>query len=88
MTTTIETAPQAPAEAWPEGVVARFLTRIGLRYDDYRATVDLTEAAGRVTATCQPCGRTKSHDLPYRDQILDWAQDHAIGCTALPKPTT
>ncbi|MCX5001010.1 hypothetical protein [Streptomyces longwoodensis] len=86
-TDTTETAPQASTEAWPAGVTARLLTRIGLRNDDYRATVDLTEAGGRVTATCRSCGWTTSHDTPYRESVRDAAQNHANGCTGLPKPT-
>ena len=78
-----------PTQNWPAGVTARLLTRIGLRTDDPRATVDIHDdtTADRSTALCQPCGWTKNHGLTYRGQVLEWAQDHADHCTALPQPT-
>jgi len=73
-------------DPWPAGVTARILTRIGLRSRDLAdATVDIHDD-DRSTARCRPCGWTKDHGLPYRAEVLAWAQDHADQCTALPNP--
>lgn len=83
----------APAEQeWPEGVTARFLTRTGIRMNHLAATVDIhdddkTATHPRSRATCRPCGWTKDHGLPYRSDVLRYAQEHADQCTALPQPT-
>lgn len=74
---------------WPDGVTARILTRVGMRSRDFiNATVDITNADDRSTATCRPCGWTRDHGLTYRDKVLEMAREHASDCTALPNPTT
>lgn len=75
---------QAP---WPDGVTARLLTRIGMRSRDFAdATVDIHDSDARSIARCRPCGWTRDHGLPYRDQVLEQAREHAAECTALPNP--
>ena len=89
---------QQPA-AWPEGVIARYLTVGG-------ATVDLVDNRGsdRISATCMGtlCGWKKdtflegmTDDTPEEKQYrferrLPWAQcdaqAHAERCRAMPKP--
>lgn len=78
--------------AWPEGVIARYLTLAG-------ATVDLTEYPTCVIATCTGCPNAswECSDIPtYGDrpnrgsatrQAANWAQTHAEACRALPRPT-
>lgn len=86
--------------AWPEGVIARYLTVGG-------ATVDLADDshAGYVTAICtgERCGwqeRTETHgmvyDTPEKTKVRveralpraqAYAQDHAAACRAMPRPT-
>jgi O-succinylbenzoate synthase len=87
------------ATAWPEGVIARYLTVAG-------ATVDITDDSrrGYIVATCtgERCGwreRTSIdgyvYDTPEETQarIEEWlpsnqeeAQAHAEKCRAMPKP--
>jgi hypothetical protein len=81
MTTTVQTP-----TTWPANVTARFLTRTGIHLRDLNATVDVTDTADRTIATCWPCGWTSEHGTAYRHQVLDRAQQHADGCTALPNP--
>jgi hypothetical protein len=82
--------------AWPEGVIARYLTVGG-------ATVDVTTPDNDVAsyATCDGCGeRSGSSRVPAdcmggaeharqanTDGARYWAQDHAETCRAIPKPT-
>lgn len=86
-----ETTPKKLTGSWPADVSARLLTRVGILLDDPDATVDIhddeDEQHGRSTAVCRPCGWTKGHGLAYRNEVLDWARDHAADCTALTKPT-
>jgi hypothetical protein len=77
---------QPSARSWPTNVTARILTRSGLHIRDLAATVDITETGSRTVATCQPCGWTTDHGTTYRHQVLEKAQHHADGCTALPNP--
>ncbi len=79
------------ATAWPEGVIARYLTAGG-------ATVDLVNERDSVVATCQGClnWTATSYDDPACDGRPNraWAnkcasqaaQGHAAVCRALPKP--
>jgi TPP-dependent indolepyruvate ferredoxin oxidoreductase alpha subunit len=72
---------QAQAEAWPEGVTARYLTVAG-------ATVDVTDQGTNTTwrydTTCTGC----PHEDTFRieDSAHRSAQTHAERCRALPKP--
>lgn len=73
---------------WPDGTTARFVTRIGMVTRDPRAVVDIHTNADHPAihyATCRPCGWTDSDTK--RNKVVDKAQDHADGCTALPNPT-
>lgn len=90
---------QAAAEAWPDGVVARYLTVAG-------ATVDITDASARdyIIATCtgERCGWQERtgldgyiYDTPEQTQARieerlpenqRAAQAHAETCRALPRP--
>lgn len=81
--------------AWPDGVIARYLTAGG-------ATVDITrtnEIEDQHTSTCLGCGHTDKTYDPARYHLLDeraaWAearardhaQEHAEKCRAIPRPT-
>ncbi|TSB28283.1 hypothetical protein [Streptomyces benahoarensis] len=61
------------ADAWPEGVIARYLTLGG-------ATVDVTphpRYRAPATAECHGCGQ-----MAYAERDLDgWAVKHAAVCT-------
>ncbi|CAK7288657.1 hypothetical protein [Streptomyces misionensis] len=75
-----------PTEPWPTGITARILTRAAILTGNHHATVDIHDDT-RSTANCTSCGWTKSHGNAYRSEVIDWAQDHANQCTALPQPT-
>lgn len=69
--------------AWPEGVIARYLTVAG-------ATVDITSApdAGsdyNCGLHCRGCGYRDGHHNT-RDYADSWAQSHAETCRAMPNP--
>ncbi|MET7437016.1 hypothetical protein ACWERY_16135 [Streptomyces sp. NPDC004082] len=90
-------AQQAEAKAWPEGVIARYLTVGG-------ATVDITYStkSGLLTNACTGCSiaeHTNTNgavtDSPEEEQARveeclpiarRWAQEHAETCRALPRP--
>ncbi|QLJ06836.1 hypothetical protein HZZ00_38055 (plasmid) [Streptomyces sp. NEAU-sy36] len=84
---TRDTTPQ-PTEPWPTGVTARFLTRAAILTGNNTATVDIHDDTSRSHARCTSCGWTKSNGIAYRSEVIEWAQDHATQCTALPQPTT
>lgn len=85
------------ATAWPDGVIARYLT-VG------SATVDITDASriGRVTADCRGCTwhdyystggyiddtaeKTAERVAEVLPAVRKLAQDHAETCRALPNP--
>lgn len=78
--------PEPPVSAWPEGVIARYLTVA-------QATVDIRHDSGvRITrALCTGCGSSEAED--YADgpgwadhAVRKWAQKHAESCRALPRP--
>ncbi|KOU30197.1 hypothetical protein ADK53_28685 [Streptomyces sp. WM6373] len=76
-----------PENAWPAGVVARYLTKAAeILGEDI--TVDVAEAGGRATATCRGCGSECRNDLMYANvTVLPWAIEHAETCRAMPRPT-
>lgn len=74
---------------WPDGATARIVTRIGMATRDPKAVVDLhahPDNPALHQATCQACGWTADTDSK-RNKVVERAQDHADGCTALPNPT-
>ncbi|MFF1348485.1 hypothetical protein ACFVZJ_21320 [Streptomyces sp. NPDC058322] len=78
--------------AWPEGVVARYLTDAGKALTDPTITVDLSEDPDNngVTGICHGCETTfKDSNYICRDRATGrcWAQEHAEKCRAMPKPT-
>ncbi|MGW3196297.1 hypothetical protein ACWDBD_17260 [Streptomyces sp. NPDC001118] len=86
------TARTAEPAAWPDGVIARYLTVGG-------AHVDLTEAANEITGTCHGCP-DENHRFDFdpmceglrmvsfaKSQASTWAQSHAEKCRAMPRPT-
>ncbi|MEY9995861.1 hypothetical protein ABIE67_007893 [Streptomyces sp. V4I8] len=81
----------APA-AWPEGVIARYLTDAGKALADPRITVDLRQDSDTsdITGTCRGCEATFA-ESNYIGRCLStgkhWAQEHAEKCRALPRPT-
>jgi hypothetical protein len=81
---TRDAAPQR--EAWPTGVTARILTRVGMLASALEgATVDIIDdpAKGSSAAACRACGDSS----PSHSHVLPWARKHAADCTALPQPT-
>ncbi|MFF7023024.1 hypothetical protein ACFY97_18725 [Streptomyces klenkii] len=78
------TAWESPA-AWPEGIVARYLTVAG-------ATVDITGGWPKHWR-CTACPKTSvgQYTNPFGtpfsdDKIHEQAQQHAESCRALPRP--
>ncbi|GAB2696175.1 hypothetical protein [Kitasatospora kifunensis] len=70
-------------ETWPEGVIARYMTMVGLALADPNITVDLINDGGE--AICRGCGK----DWPnpnYPFTVRQWAESHAETCRALPDP--
>lgn len=89
------TAVQQPA-AWPEGVIARYLTVGG-------AGVDIRhDYTGEADSVCSGCGETNRHsgwtgllnptaeqqDHAAITEARRWSQSHAERCRAMPKPGT
>ncbi|MER7507050.1 hypothetical protein ABTX82_01675 [Streptomyces lavendulae] len=74
-------------ETWPEGVVARYLTKAAeILGEDI--TVDVAEGDGYATATCKGCGSDHRNERVYANvTVLPWAIDHAATCRAMPRPT-
>ncbi|MFE0794738.1 hypothetical protein [Streptomyces mutabilis] len=77
----------APSAAWPEGVIARYLTLAGIA--DPNATVDITdngeETYWRYALSCAGCSMTDMDS--EKDDARRRAQAHAEKCRALPRPT-
>lgn len=87
------TAQRPTAEAWPEGVIARYLTVGGATVD----TVD--DSADSTRSICTGCGgdRLSTYNLldcatreemreDARRQARRWSQEHAERCRAMPNP--
>lgn len=84
---------QQPA-AWPEGVIARYLTVGGATVDvrhDYTSTCDLTcggctevERAHGYTGLRNPTVEQQDHAAI--SEARQWAQEHAERCRAMPRP--
>ena len=92
------TAQTIQTTAWPEGVIARYLTVAG-------ATVDITYTShsGLLTATCTGCGNVEHtntggllSDTPETEdarvekalpESRELAQAHAETCRAMARPT-
>lgn len=77
-----------PAGPTPAGVTARIITAYGRRFSDLRATVDVVVAPytpKTAKAVCRCCGRVSLEDS-RREVALDWAEEHAKECMALPCP--
>jgi hypothetical protein len=72
-------APNAFAELWPDGVIARYLTVGG-------ATVDLTGSDDRTYGQCTGCPYTMGGTWWSEDSAHDMAQAHAEKCRAMPRP--
>lgn len=78
--------------AWPENVIARYLTDAGKALADPTITVDLIEDPGisGISGVCRGCENTLADSIYYGHPDLStgrhWAQEHAETCRALPKP--
>lgn len=81
------------AAAWPEGVIARYVTVGGGTVDLFHERVPGDSQAMGTAAQCTGC--PASHFEPHADYVTrfgadnaarDWAQDHAESCRAMPKP--
>jgi hypothetical protein len=68
--------------AWPQGVIARYVTVGG-------ATVDIHEEEEDYVARCTGCTAMWSNgksDWKLQYQVRPWTQSHAEKCRALPQP--
>ncbi|GAA1887920.1 hypothetical protein GCM10009837_07180 [Streptomyces durmitorensis] len=75
-----------PQPAWPEDVVARYLTLSGEIFRDPSMYVEVLRKDGQHSvARCRCCTYDTSRQHDGRAQ--DMAQAHAETCRALPKPT-
>ncbi|MFI2225233.1 hypothetical protein [Streptomyces fradiae] len=73
---------------WPQGVIARYLTKAAEITGDPTITVDVTETEYDVRAECRGCGEDRTNIPPYASvTVTPWAQEHAETCRALPRPT-
>jgi len=82
----IETSTAVQQTAWPEGVIARYLTIVG-------ATVDRVTVGGVERAECRGCHHRAAYSSelaePFKSHTVladEWAQAHAERCRALPRP--
>lgn len=70
-------------DAWPEGVIVRYVTVWG-------ATVDLSGTNSEATGVCTGCLAVfpdHTHLRTTLNAARGWAQGHAEKCLALPRPT-
>lgn len=86
--------------AWPEGVIARYLTIGGATVDIEHDTLYADDAKPNVSsAKCGGCPAYSNTEWASRADRFDngsswadsdaraWAQSHAETCRAMPKPT-
>ena len=94
-TTAMNPTSSTQSAAWPEGVIARYLTVGG-------ATVDVRDFSDEEAAQawCNGCDRYDTTDWPEdhprfspscrmehaADTARRWAQSHAESCRAMPRP--
>ncbi|MFB7763570.1 hypothetical protein [Streptomyces xiamenensis] len=71
-------------DAWPPGVIGRYLTLAGAALADPTATVDVTAHGLRFNYHCRGCQAVNWHS--YEPSIRREAQSHAAECRALPRP--
>ncbi|MEU1778131.1 hypothetical protein ABZ545_01435 [Streptomyces abikoensis] len=72
---------------WPEGVIARHLTKAAEITGDSTITVDVTETGDEVRAVCRGCGADRLNSIAYSNvTVVPWARAHAESCRALPRP--
>ncbi|MFD1832424.1 hypothetical protein ACFSJS_22650 [Streptomyces desertarenae] len=75
--------------AWPEGVIARYLTVAGAALGRDDIAVDVSdkgeETYWRYGVTCSGCSMTD--ETSERDRADHSAQAHAERCRAVPRPT-
>ncbi|MFJ2000280.1 hypothetical protein [Streptomyces chartreusis] len=77
---------QAAAEAWPEGVTHRYLTKAAEITGDHAIAVEITTTGGDAHSACTGCGH---REAPYfTREIHSRAQNHAERCLAVPRPVT
>lgn len=73
--------------AWPEGVIARHLTRAAEILRDPEATVDVVDRNGEAVATCRGCGwKNTNYSYYLNTTVAPAAARHAETCRALPGP--
>ena len=79
------TATQQPT-AWPEGVIARYLT-LAAEITGDQITVDIEETEAGFTATCRGCGDSHRNPIVFAASgVTPWAQAHAEKCRAMRRP--
>ncbi|MFI8942729.1 hypothetical protein [Streptomyces syringium] len=81
---------ETPA-AWPEGVIARYLTRAGEALRDPSITVDISgggEYRENNTYRCRGCGSESLSGKSGTSLLyaVGQAHAHAEACRALPRP--
>jgi hypothetical protein len=76
-----------PENTWPEGVIARHLTKAAeILGEDI--TVDVIDGEGNPRAVCRGCGSTAENEAEYASvTVWPWAIRHAAECRAMPRPT-
>ncbi|MEV6833512.1 hypothetical protein AB0N17_03105 [Streptomyces sp. NPDC051133] len=77
-------APTPAVEPWPDGVIARYVTKAADLTGDVELTVDVTKIDGGFRRHCRGCG--DSFENFWEPAVRDSAQIHAERCRALPKP--
>lgn len=74
--------------AWPEGVIARYLTVAGVALANPELAVEVTHFPA---SRCKGCGEDDADDrfvCAYNSErrAREWAQAHAEKCRAMPRP--
>ncbi|MFE9886849.1 hypothetical protein [Streptomyces scopuliridis] len=78
--------------AWPEGVIARYLTLAGqsLGVPDLAVEIAINDAdpdERLYVPRCKGCGEYDWRDNTHELAARNWAQGHANKCRAMPRPT-
>lgn len=79
-----ETTIQAVEITWPEGVIARYLTKAAELTGNPEITVDLTKDGIGLAAKCRGCGGEWSNF--WAPSVREKSQAHAEACRAIANP--
>ncbi|MGW3321113.1 hypothetical protein [Streptomyces virginiae] len=76
-----------PGPAWPEGVIARYLTKAAEIVGE-DITIDVVQDDDRMHAICRGCGLTHADESNYQAVYVHRkAQAHAETCRGMLRPT-